>query len=431
MPPPNQNQQLLSLVPDGNMYDVVVIGGGAAGFFCAINCAEKYPGLRILILEATKSPLNKVRISGGGRCNVTNACEDPELLVTNYPRGQKELLGPFHYFGSRQCLDWFESHGVPLKTEADGRIFPKSNSSQSILDCFYNLVLKFKIELRCNARVTEFCYDAGTTLWEIRSNQQSIHCKKLVVTTGSDSRIWDLLKQLGHDIIPAVPSLFTFNIRDKSLNDLMGLSVPNADVKIIGTRLASSGPLLITHWGLSGPAILKLSAWGARVLAEMNYTFELQINWFNLEKETLHLLMIDHKKKFPKKKINSQPLGDIPLRLWKYLYEKAKDSDPLLRSQPWNDNMSWSELNSKQWSFLENGLLNSIYRVNGKSTFKEEFVTAGGVDLKNINFKSFESKVCPNLYLAGEVLNIDALTGGFNFQAAWTAGYIIADKMNL
>ncbi|MBK8485753.1 MAG: NAD(P)/FAD-dependent oxidoreductase [Saprospiraceae bacterium] len=400
-------------------FDVIILGGGAAGFFSAINLAELKPGLRILILEAAKDTLNKVRISGGGRCNVTHACFDPEVLVNYYPRGFKELLGPFYFFGPTQCIEWFEKYGVALKTEADGRMFPVSNTSLTILECFYKLIYKHQIEVRCSTRVTNFYFDLYSNRWIVSANTQQLNCSKLIVTTGSDARCWELLKNLGHDIIAPVPSLFTFNVVDKKIKELMGVSFSNVKLQIVGTNLESTGPMLITHWGFSGPAILKLSAWGARLLAEKKYTFEMIINWLNFSEEDIKSCILDYKNNKPKKKIVSQSIMQLPIRLWQYLMERAGISVDLI----------WNQISGNQIKDLIKVLSSSIFSIQGKSTFKEEFVTAGGVDLKNINFKTFESKKCAGLYLAGEVLNIDAVTGGFNFQSAWTGAYMIADQI--
>ncbi|HEX5625936.1 MAG TPA: aminoacetone oxidase family FAD-binding enzyme [Saprospiraceae bacterium] len=396
--------------------DVVIIGGGAAGFFAALNLAELNPELSIHIFEAAREPLNKVRISGGGRCNVTHACFDPELLVDFYPRGHRELLGPFYQFGPQQTIEWFGRHGVALKTEADGRMFPVSNRSETILDCFFKGLGKHGIRLSCSTRVLDFNWSETDLHWNIKTPNEFYRAKYLVIATGSDSRCWERLKQLGHEIIEPVPSLFTFNIKDRNLNALMGLSVPNAQVTITNSRLQASGPLLITHWGLSGPAILKLSAWGARELARQKYCFDIQVNWTGLEESEIKTAVDEMRKTSANKKIMANPLFQIPQRLWKFLVLRAGI----------DESHNWSACPLK----LQNELLVQLHRsrfaVQGKSTFKDEFVTAGGVSLREIRFQSFSSKKYSHLYLAGEVLDIDALTGGFNFQAAWTGGFLIA-----
>ena len=408
-------------------YDIIIVGGGAAGFFTAINIAEKNLKLKVAILERGKEVLSKVRISGGGRCNVTHACFVPNDLVKFYPRGEKELRGPFHQFCTGDTIEWFEKHGVELKTEDDGRMFPTSDSSQTIIDCFLNATQKLKIDILTNQSVQSLY--KGEDYWKVETNIETFSCQKLIMTTGSNPKIWEMLTEIGHSVIPAVPSLFTFNIKDKRIKDLMGLSA-FASVKVKNTtrgkaelseaKLEASGPLLITHWGMSGPGILRLSAWGARILAEKNYQFILQVNWLNdltfeeaLEK--LKELKLEHSKKAISKK---SPF-DFPNRLWESLVLVSEISEET----------KWADLSKNQLTNLANQLTNGEFQVNGKSTFKEEFVTAGGIDLKEINFKTMESKLHGNLYFAGEILNIDAITGGFNFQNAWTGGFIIAQTI--
>lgn len=409
-------------------YDILIVGGGAAGFFTAINIVEKNPKLKVAILERGKEVLSKVRISGGGRCNVTHACFVPNDLVKFYPRGEKELRGPFHQFCTGDTIEWFEKHGVELKIEDDGRMFPTSDSSQTIIDCFLNATQKLKIDILTNQSVQSLY--KGEDYWKVETNVATLSCQKLVMTTGSNPKVWEMLTELGHSIISAVPSLFTFNIKDKRIKDLMGLSA-FASVKVKNTKLEASGPLLITHWGMSGPGILRLSAWGARILADKNYQFVLQVNWLNdlTFEETLDKLKelkLEHSKKAVSKKSPFELSNDqfanarVPNRLWESL---------VLASEILEDT-KWADLSKNQLSNLANQLTNGEFQVNGKSTFKEEFVTAGGIDLKEINFKTMESKLHPNLYFAGEILNIDAITGGFNFQNAWTGGFIIADTLS-
>ncbi|OWP84620.1 flavoprotein [Flavobacterium davisii] len=398
-------------------YDIVVIGGGASGFFSAINIAEKFPQLKIAILERGKDVLSKVRISGGGRCNVTHACFVPNELVKFYPRGEKELKGPFNQFCSGDTIEWFEKHGVTLKIEEDGRMFPITDSSQTIIDCFLSTTKKLKIEIFTNHSVQEIFQ--GEDYWKITTNQQAFKTTKVIMTTGSNPKIWDLLQKLGHTIINPVPSLFTFNIKDERIKDLMGVSA-HAAVKIKGTKLKASGPLLITHWGLSGPGILRLSAWGARNLFELNYRFVLQVNWLNdLDFDTVLEDLKEIKEQNLKRLINKFCPFDFPKRLWESLI-KASYIQP---------DTKWADLSKKQLTNLVQQLTQAEFIVNGKSTFKEEFVTAGGIDLKEVNFKTMESKHLKNLYFAGEILNIDAITGGFNFQNAWTGGFIIAENL--
>lgn len=397
--------------------DIIVIGGGAAGFFAAINIAEQHPELSVAILERGKEGLQKVKISGGGRCNVTHAEFTPSELVQNYPRGAKELLGPFHTFMTGDTIAWFEERGVELKIEEDGRMFPVSNSSQTIIDCFLFEAKKHKVEVLYNHSAKHIKpVDDG---FIISTSQGDIKAKKIVLATGSNPKIWKLLEDLGHTIISPVPSLFTFNIKDKRIKDIPGVVVQNIDVKVIGTNLFSEGPLLITHVGMSAPAILKLSAYGAVELAKLNYNFEIEINFIKQDFEDCLNQLKDSKQELAKKQIFGTAQFDLPKRLWKNLVIASNILE----------NERWADLNKEQLSLLAEQLTQAIFQVTGKSTFKEEFVTAGGVDLKEINFKTFESKLIPNLYFAGEVINIDAVTGGFNFQNAWTGAYIVSQSI--
>ena len=398
-------------------YNIIIIGGGAAGFFTAINIVEKNPNLRVAILERGKSVLEKVRISGGGRCNVTHACFVPNDLVKFYPRGERELKGPFNQFCSGDTIEWFEKHGVELKIEDDGRMFPVSNSSQTIIDCFQDAVKKLKIDVLTNHSVQELYRTESH--WKITSTQEVFTCEKIVMASGSNPKIWELLETLGHEIIEPVPSLFTFNIKDPRIKDLMGLSAV-ASVRVKKSKLQASGPLLITHWGLSGPGILRLSAWGARELADKKYQFAIQVNWLNeiTFEEAIDLLK-EVKAAQAKKIVGKYAQFELPKRLW----------ENLVRAADISEETKWADLNKKQTTALAEQLTNAEFQVYGKSTFKEEFVTAGGIDLKEVNFKTMESKVAPNLYFAGEILNIDAITGGFNFQNAWTGGFIVADNI--
>ena len=398
-------------------FDIIIVGGGAAGFFTAINLAEKNPKLKIAILERGKTVLEKVRISGGGRCNVTHACFIPNDLVKFYPRGERELRGPFHQFCSGDTIEWFERHGVALKIEDDGRMFPTTDSSQTIIDCFLNSVKTLKIEVLTGHSVQSLF--KGDGYWKVETNHDTFSCQKLIMTTGSNPKIWEMLQHMGHTIVPPVPSLFTFNIKDPRIKDLMGLSAL-AKVKVKGTKLEAVGPLLITHWGMSGPGILRLSAWGARELFDKNYQFVLEVNWCNelLFEEILDQLK-DLKQEHAKKAVSKKSPFDFPNRLWESL---------VLATGIANDT-KWADLTKKQLTDLSNQLTNGQFQVNGKSTFKEEFVTAGGIDLKEINFKTMESKLHENLFFAGEIVNIDAITGGFNFQNAWTSGFIVAENI--
>ena len=398
-------------------YDIIIVGGGAAGFFSAINIAEKNPKLKIAILERGKSVLEKVRISGGGRCNVTHAEFIPKELAKNYPRGEKELVGPFHQFCSGDTIEWFSNHGVELKIEDDGRMFPISDSSQTIIDCFLSEVKRLKIDVLTGQSVQSIFQ--GENYWKVETNHETFSCQKLIMTTGSNPKIWEMLSEIGHSIVSPVPSLFTFNIKDNRIAALMGISA-FANVKVKNTKLEASGPLLITHWGMSGPGILRLSAWGAKILAEKKYQFTIQVNWLNDStfEETLDLLK-DLKLEHSKKVVSKKSPFEFPNRLWEKLVEASTISSET----------KWADVSKKQLIDLANQLTNGEFQVNGKSTFKEEFVTAGGIDLKEVNFKTMESKLFPNLFFAGEIVNIDAITGGFNFQNAWTSGYILSQNL--
>ena len=398
-------------------FDIIIVGGGAAGFFTAINIVENNPKLKVAILERGKTVLEKVRISGGGRCNVTHACFVPNDLVKFYPRGEKELCGPFHQFCSGDTIDWFEKHGVELKIEDDGRMFPISDNSQTIIDCFLSATQKLGIQVLIGQSVQSIF--KAENYWKVETNHETFACQKLIMTTGSNPKIWEMMTELGHSIVSPVPSLFTFNIKDSRIKDLMGLST-FANVKVKNSKLEASGPLLITHWGMSGPGILRLSAWGARELFDKNYQFIIQVNWLNevtFEEamDTLKELKQEHAKKAVSKK---SPF-DFPNRLWEsFVLASGIEAET-----------KWADLSKKQLTDLANQLTNGEFQVNGKSTFKEEFVTAGGIDLKEINFKTMESKLYENLFFAGEIVNIDAITGGFNFQNAWTSGFILAEAI--
>ncbi len=394
--------------------DVIIIGGGAAGFFTAINIASNVPDASILILERGKEVLTKVRISGGGRCNVTHAEFVPKELSKNYPRGEKELLGPFHTFMTGDTIAWFEDRGVVLKIEDDGRMFPVSDSSATIIECFLKEAKQLGVEIYKNHAVQKI--EKHENHWSLATTRNDFTCDTLIVTTGSNPKMWKQLESLGHTITQAVPSLFTFNSKDVRIKDLMGLS-SEASVEILGTKLQSEGPLLITHWGLSGPGVLKLSAWGARDLAAMNYHFTIKVNWLVYEsQEDVMDVLMDYKHTLAKQSPYTYTQFDLPKRLWQ----------SLLTASGIKEGEKWANLTKNQLQSLSKELTGGLYEIKGKSTFKEEFVTAGGVNLKEVNFKTFESKIHKNLYFAGEVLNIDAITGGFNFQNAWTGGHMIA-----
>lgn len=400
------------------MNQVIIIGGGAAGYFTAINAKEKKPELEIVILEKGKEVLQKVKISGGGRCNVTHACFDPKELVEFYPRGGKELLGPFHQFMTGDTFEWFENRGVPLKIEDDNRVFPQANTSQAIIDCFQKEIDTLGIKVLKNHGVNSVSREENK--WIVKTKEQIFEADKLVIAAGSSKKVWQLCERIDHTIIAPVPSLFTFNIKDKRLIDLLGTSVPNATVKIRNTKLEASGPLLITHWGMSGPAVLKLSAFGARILADKNYQYNVEVNWLSRPTTKVLNILLNLKKKVPRKTvILKSPFTEISKRLWERLVVASEIQST----------QNWADLNSRQLENLANQLTKGVFNANGRTTFKDEFVTAGGVDLKEINFKRFESKKHKNLFFVGEVLNIDAVTGGFNFQNAWTGGAICAGAL--
>ncbi len=396
---------------------IAVIGGGAAGFFAAIQVKENFPHAKVFIVEKTTKVLSKVRISGGGRCNVTNACADNSLLLTAYPRGTKLLKYAFNQFNTKDTQQWFANHGVALKTEEDGRIFPVSNSSQTIIDCFETLAQKLGIELHYRCEVTAIqANEIGLTLTINALHYEQVD--KVIVTTGGSPKLSGLqwLSALGHEIIEPIPSLFTFNMPDESVRELMGVVVSDAQVSIQSTKFSSRGPLLITHWGMSGPAILKLSAFAARYLHEADYRFVTQVNWlgasnFEESRAMLQDIMLQHGKK--KLVANNRP-NSIPERLWLFLLDKA-DIDPSLTCEA---------LGKTRINKLTTLLTNDQYTVSGKTTFKEEFVTCGGISVDSVHRHSLMSKYVNGLYFAGEVLDIDGITGGYNFQAAWSTAFV-------
>lgn len=401
------------------MYDFLVIGGGAAGFFAAINVKNKVPGLKVAILEKQGKVLQKVKVSGGGRCNVTNTVSDPAELARNYPRGEDFLREAFALFSAEDTRHWFRERGVALKTEKDGRVFPVSDSSQTIIDCFMKETRGVDLFLHCRVeKITRS--EAG---WEIlTADGKAYSTHNLMIATGSDARVWSTLEELGLAISEAVPSLFTFNIPDPQLTALQGISFNEAEVYVRNIRppLKQRGPLLITHWGLSGPAVLKLSAWGAYSLKAAGYAFEVEVNW--LAQRPRPDLEQELKRNFsenPKKNIRMLPVSGLSQRFWTYICDRSGISEF----------QKGAESGKKQIAGLLENLTAAKFSVNGKSTFKEEFVTAGGVSLAEISHDHFASHRHPGLYLGGEVLDIDAVTGGFNFQAAWTAGWLISEHI--
>ena len=398
--------------------DVIIVGGGAAGFFTAINLVENNPVLKVIILERSSEVLTKVRISGGGRCNVTHAQFSPKDLSQNYPRGEKELLGPFHTFMTGDTIEWFEKKGVPLKIEEDGRVFPVSNSSQSIIDCFLEEIKTHQINVLLNHSVQGIKHE--NDVWELETTKGVFKAPKLLIATGSNPKIWKLLESLGHQVIAPVPSLFTFNIKDTRLKFIPGVVASDVHISVVNSALESEGPLLVTHTGLSAPSILKLSAYGALELAERQYKFQIKVNFIKQEFSECIERLMEIKTELPKKLILKSSQFDLPKRLWEQL---------VIASNLPKD-LRWAEVNKKQLQELACQLTEAVFNVDGKSTFKEEFVTAGGVEVKGVNFKTFESKQFKNLFFAGEVLNIDAVTGGFNFQNAWTSAFIASQQLS-
>ena len=399
---------------------VIVIGGGAAGFFFAVNCAELHPEYHITIIEKSNKLLEKVRISGGGRCNVTHACFEPKLLVRNYPRGERELLGAFHRFMTTDTVTWFENRGVDIKTEGDGRMFPVTNDSETIAQCLLTLAEEHRINIRTHQEIDTMSYTDGQ--WQLTTATDEVLKADIVfIATGSALRMWDMLRHMGYRVAEPAPSLFTFNIKDPRINGLQGISAEKVTVRVIDTKLEGIGSLLITHWGLSGPAILKMSAWGARILKEKKYNFQISVNWTGAltTAEAIEYLK-KHKEEYPKRTVVGKPLFKLSSRLWESLcrYEGFSINEPI----------NWADISKKDLERLAIALTQSTFQVTGKSTFKDEFVTCGGVELDQIDLKTFKSKLHPDLFFAGEVLNIDAITGGFNFQAAWTGAWIAAQN---
>ena len=398
------------------MKKVIIIGGGASGFFTAANIDTKL--YDVTILEQNSDVLQKVKISGGGRCNVSHACFDPRELVQFYPRGHKELLSVFTKFQPGDTMNWYEEHGVALKIEDDNRIFPESNSSQSIIDCLVNRCRKKNVKILTKQTVTEILPQENG--YKIHTTDQNYFADYVVFSTGSSPKAFKILEKLGHQIVAPVPSLFTFNIKNEILKDLMGTSFQYVDIEIPKLNLEESGSLLITHWGLSGPAILKLSAWGARELAALKYQFEIIVNFIGTASEDALEIFKNFKEKEPKKSIGQAKIFDITNRFWqRILFVSGIDTAKQI-----------ANINNKEMQKIIENLCCCRMNVTGKSTFKEEFVTAGGVDLKEMDFKTMKSKKLPNFYISGEVLNIDAVTGGFNFQACWSEGWLIAQDLN-
>jgi predicted Rossmann fold flavoprotein len=421
---------------------LVVIGGGAAGFFCAINAARLQPDLKVIILEKSSKVLSKVKVSGGGRCNVTHACFSITEMIRKYPRGTNFLKKTFHQFFTTDTIQWFKERGVELKTEADGRMFPVTDSSQTIVDCLMKEMNKYGIELRMMAEVKSLKYEAGmenpeSGIQNSEVNSQQLAAGRFIIELSGErqltsdfvciacggypkSSMFDWLIQLGHTIEEPVPSLFTFNMPGNAITQLMGVTVPDAQVRITGSKLTTRGPLLITHWGVSGPVILRLSAWGARELAACQWQFEVMVNWlpeYNEQSLREHIQQLRFELA-TQKIVNRNPFG-LPQRLWEYLLQQAEI----------NTEIRWADLPSKEQNKLIKCLCMQEFAVRGKTTFKEEFVTAGGIRLSEIDANTMQSKLVPQLFFAGEILDVDGITGGFNFQHAWTSSFIAASAI--
>lgn len=400
---------------------LIVIGGGAAGFFCAINAARLHPGLQVTLIEKTTKLLSKVKVSGGGRCNVTHDCSSIAEMIKKYPRGASFLKKAFHSFFTSDTIEWFRERGIELKTEEDGRMFPQSNTSQTIIDCFLKEAACCKVDILMNTQVASL--HKNEKAWTLQlANGNKLTADFVCIACGgfSKEQQFDWIRDLGHSIESPVPSLFTFNLRQHSITKLMGISVQDVTVKIAGTKMQESGPLLITHWGLSGPAVLKLSAWGARELAVKNYFFTAVINWLpEFNEITLRERMQKLRFQVATQKIGNRNPFQLPSRLWEYFLQQCGiDAD-------WR----WADLPAKEQNKLIKMLCSHEFSVQGKTTFKEEFVTAGGVQLSEVDVQTMQSKVAAGIFFAGEILNIDGITGGYNFQSAWTTGWLAAQGM--
>ncbi len=392
----------------------VIVGGGAAGMFAAIRCKEIHPSAQVIVLEKTNQLLAKVRISGGGRCNVTHHCFDPNQLAKNYPRGSKELIGPFHTFQAKDTVTWFEERGVKLKAEEDGRMFPITDSSETIINCLFKAAHLAGVEIRKQQAIQSIHHQNGQFLIALKN--ETILADKLLLATGSSPWGHQIARQFGHKIIDPVPSLFTFNVPTSPLLDLAGIAVPDVIVELEEARLRQRGPLLLTHWGFSGPAVLKLSAWAARELHHSNYKAHIIIRWLaSSTQEEIYQRLLEQKQ--------AHPLQPLPALLPRNLWTKILSQIPIDPTTP------TGKLSHKSLSQLSAKLHADRYPLDGKTTYKQEFVTAGGVDLKEIDCKTIQSKIVPNLFFAGEILNIDGITGGFNFQNAWTTGWLGANGM--
>ncbi|YAI82074.1 MAG: NAD(P)/FAD-dependent oxidoreductase [cyanobacterium endosymbiont of Rhopalodia sterrenbergii] len=403
-----------------NSLNIIVIGGGAAGFFAAITCAQAHPHSRVTLLESTSKVLTKVRISGGGRCNVTHHCFEPAQLITYYPRGGKELRGAFTRFQPKDLIEWFESQGVALKTETDGRVFPVTDTSETIVNCLIKTAKKAQVDIKIKSEVINLIKKDNHFKVELKTGK-ILECDRVLIATGSNRLGYQLAKNLGHEIISPIPSLFTFKIKDFRLQGLEGIGLDQVGLKLLETdkkqQYQQSGSLLITHWGISGFGVLRLSAFGAKILYKEKYNMFISINFLfpdNIEQVKQRLLVLKLENQKSNKQLSRFSPFSLPRRLWQKLLEHAAI----------DCRKNWSELSQKEIIKLAKELAQGQYKILDKGVFKEEFVTCGGVNLKEINFQTMESKVCPHLYFAGEVLDIDGVTGGFNLQSAWTTGWL-------
>jgi predicted Rossmann fold flavoprotein len=402
--------------------EIVIVGGGAAGFFAAIACAEQAPTAAVTVLERGPQFLAKVRISGGGRCNVTHACFDPRELTRRYPRGERALIAPYHQFQARDTVEWFERRGVQLKAESDGRMFPVTDTSETVIDCLIREAQSRRVRLRTNSGVERIMRREGGGFELALSTGETLRADRVLLAMGGirTPALGQLAVSLGHAVEPPVPSLFTFHIVLEWLRELAGISVEQVEAAVPGTRLRERGPLLVTHWGLSGPVILRLSAWGARVLHELNYTFPLQVNWLPaLHQEQISAALQKLREAHAARLVVNTPVTPLPARLW----------EKLVLASGVSRETRWSALGRSAQHALVQQLARSEFRVTGKSLNKDEFVTCGGVRLAEVDFKTMESRLCPGLHFAGEVLDLDGITGGFNFQAAWTTGWLAGRAM--
>lgn len=408
---------------DTVVFDLIVIGGGAAGFYGAIQASELNRGMKILIIEKTGKLLSKVRVSGGGRCNVTHDCFDPTKLSAHYPRGEKPLRQVFKKYNARDTVEWFSLQGVKLKVENDGRMFPVTDNSQTIINCFLEKAKTLNIKIETGEEVTKIT-KAAEVLEICTQSGKSYSAINVLVAIGGNAKrqAYSFLEQLGHTIKTPIPSLFTFNDTEKRFSDLMGIAVPLAQVRIVSTKFEQSGPLLITHWGLSGPAVIRLSAWAAEYLHAVNYSFKALVSWIGSAKEeTIREFLTTQKSARLKQKVQGHPLFDLPQRLWVRLCVLSDIADDRI----------WGEMAQRQLNKLLEHLIRCPFQIKGKTTFKEEFVTCGGIDLAEVDLETMESKKVRGVFFAGEVLNIDGETGGFNFQAAWSTGFLAARSIKL